>query len=144
MATFVQRMIGAARLDVATYEEVERDPRAVLIDVRTDAEWRYVGLPDLSGVGKEIALISWQTYPDMARNGGFVDQVRGAGVAEDQPVYLICRSGQRSRDAAIALTAAGFQSAHNVSEGFEGGHDEAGHRGRIAGWKARGLPWRQG
>lgn len=126
-----------------TWKALSDDPRAALVDVRTDAEWRYVGLPDISSLGKQVALVPWQTYPDMSLNGSFVEQVRAAGVSVDQSVYLICRSGQRSRDAAIALTAAGFANCHNVSEGFEGPMDDEAHRGRVAGWKARGLPWRQ-
>lgn len=127
----------------ATWQALSEDPGAVLIDVRTDAEWRFVGLPDLSSMGKRTALVSWQGYPDMGLNPGFVEQVRAAGVTEAQSLYLICRSGQRSRDAAIALTASGFPTCFNVAEGFEGPMDEAAHRGGVAGWKARGLPWRQ-
>ena len=127
----------------ATWQALSEDPEAVLLDVRTDAEWRFVGIPDLSTLGKQTALVEWVTYPNLGRNQGFVEQVRAAGVGEGQSVYLICRSGQRSRDAAIALTAAGFARCHNVSEGFEGPMDEAAHRGDIGGWKARGLPWRQ-
>ena len=126
-----------------TWKALSEDPGAVLVDVRTDAEWRFVGLPDLSSLGKQVALVPWQGYPDMRLNEGFVDQVRAAGVSEAQSVYLICRSGQRSRDAAIALTAAGFARCHNVAEGFEGPMDDDAHRGRVSGWKVRGLPWRQ-
>ena len=128
---------------LGTWKALSEDPGAVLVDVRTDAEWSFVGLPDLSGLGKQTALVAWQSYPDMRLNDGFVEQVRAAGVTEEQSVYLICRSGQRSRHAAIALTAAGFARCHNVAEGFEGPMDEEAHRGRLAGWKARGLPWRQ-
>ena len=127
---------------LGTWQALSDDPGAVLVDVRTDAEWRFVGLPDLSPLGKQTALVTWQIYPDMGLNPGFVEQVRAAGVTEVQSVYLICRSGQRSRDAAIALTAAGFARCHNVAEGFEGPLDAEGHRA-VAGWKCRGLPWRQ-
>jgi rhodanese-related sulfurtransferase len=59
-------------------------------------------------------------------------------------VLFICRSGQRSRGAAIAMTSAGYQRCYNVAEGFEGSHDGARHRGTVGGWKARQLPWVQG
>ena len=65
------------------------------------------------------------------------------GLGRDAPVYLICRSGVRSRHAAIAMTEAGWERCYNVGTGFEGSHDAAGHRGRVAGWKADGLPWTQ-
>jgi rhodanese-related sulfurtransferase len=79
----------------------------------------------------------------MSLNDRFVAEVEALGVERDSPVLLLCRSGQRSRAAAIALTAAGFGPCYNVAEGFEGPHDAARHRGTSAGWKARGLPWAQ-
>ena len=126
------------------WEILSEDPDAVLVDVRTDAEWRYVGLPELSAIGKQIHCVSWQCYPDMRHNGDFVAQIRDSGIGPEQPLLLICRSGQRSRDAAMALTAAGFRRCYNVSEGFEGPRDAQLHRGCDGGWKARGLPWAQG
>ncbi len=115
---------------------------AVLIDVRTRAEWSYVGLPDLSSVGRPVVLVEWQHFPGGERNAAFVDEVRAKGVAPDQPVYLLCRSGVRSTAAAEVLAAEGY-TAYNIADGFEGHPDAAGHRGARNGWKAAGLPWRQ-
>jgi len=126
------------------WRELSEDPTACLLDVRTNAEWSYVGLPDLASVGKQTVCVSWKLFPDNAMNPSFVEQVRAAGVTDGQRVFLICRSGQRSRDAAIALTAAGYKVCYNVAEGFEGDKDAAGHRGTVNGWKVAGLPWRQG
>ena len=123
---------------------LEQDPNACLIDVRTEAEWRYVGLPLLAALGRDTLCVSWLTYPDNAHNSAFVDQVAAAGVKPDQTVLLICRSGQRSRSAAMALTAQGFARCINVAEGFEGDRDDTGHRGTVGGWKVAGLPWAQG
>ena len=123
---------------------LEQDPNACLIDVRTEAEWRYVGLPLLAALGRDTLCVSWQSYPDNALNPAFVDQVAAQGVRPDQTVLLICRSGQRSRSAAIALTAQGFARCYNVAEGFEGDRDDTGHRGTVGGWKVAGLPWAQG
>ncbi len=89
-------------------EVLERDPKAVLLDVRTDAEWSYVGLPDLSVLEKSTLRVSWQHYPEQTLNPDFVADVAGHGVASDQPLLIICRSGVRSRNAAIALTARGY------------------------------------
>ena len=125
--------------------DILRDnPRAVLVDVRSAPEWEFVGRPDLSGLGREPVLISWQTFPGMARNEAFVDEVGGAGVTPDQVILLLCRSGQRSKHAAIALTEDGYQHCFNISDGFEGPKDEAGHRNTVSGWRASGLPWAQG
>jgi len=125
------------------WEVLERDPKAVLLDVRTDAEWSYVGLPDLSVLEKPTLRVSWQKYPELNLNPDFVEEVAGHDLASDQPLLIICRSGVRSRNAAIALTARGYSHCFNVSDGFEGGHDAQRHRGAQEGWKAAGLPWRQ-
>ncbi len=125
------------------WEVLERDPRAVLLDVRTDAEWSYVGLPDLSVLEKRTLQVSWQHYPEQTLNPDFVEEVTGHDLVRDQPLLIICRSGVRSRHAAIALSARGYSRCYNVSDGFEGGHDEQRHRGVQEGWKAAGLPWRQ-
>ena len=126
------------------WELLKDDPKAVLVDVRTMPEWNFVGLPRLDGLGKETICVSWQSFPDMAMNGNFAAEVEARGVSRDQPVLLICRSGARSRSAAMALTAAGFGPCYNVAEGFEGDRDGALHRGSVGGWKVAGLPWAQG
>jgi rhodanese-related sulfurtransferase len=118
---------------------------ARLVDVRTMAEWNFVGLPDLGSLGNQVACVEWQGFPTGAQNPGFVAQVDDAlGGDKDAPVLLLCRSGARSRAAAIALTVAGYAQAFNVAGGFEGDPDPSGHRGQRNGWKAEGLPWRQG
>ncbi|MCX7931998.1 MAG: rhodanese-like domain-containing protein [Rhodovarius sp.] len=118
-------------------------PDAVMVDVRTDAEWNFVGLPDLSAAGKRPVLISWQLYPSMQVNPRFLDMLAQAGVTPDHAVYFLCRSGARSLAAAQAAQAAGYGRVFNVADGFEGPLDAEGHRGRLAGWKAAGLPWVQ-
>jgi rhodanese-related sulfurtransferase len=126
-----------------TWKALTANPQAQLVDVRTDAEWNFVGLPDLSAAGKQTALIPWQVYPTMQRNAGFEAQLRQAGLTPDHHIYFICRSGARSMSAAQAAQAAGFPHVYNVADGFEGPLDADGHRGSAGGWKASGLPWRQ-
>jgi len=87
---------------------LERDPAAVLVDVRTDAEWSYVGVPDVSALGKRLLRVQWQTFPTGERNPAFADQLAQAGIPKDASVLFICRSGARSRDAAIAMTQRGY------------------------------------
>ncbi len=115
---------------------------ALLVDVRTTAEWAYVGIPDLTASGRGVALVEWSRFPGGSVNDRFVEELRAAGLQPGQPVYFICRSGVRSVAAAEAATAAGLGPAYNVLEGFEGPLDAAGHRS-VAGWKNNGLPWRQ-
>ncbi len=125
------------------WQALKSDPHAQLVDVRTDAEWTYVGLTDLAEAAKQPVLIPWQIFPKMEVNTGFVDQLRQAGFTPEHHIYFMCRSGVRSLAAAQAAQAAGFANVFNVADGFEGNPDGEGHRGRIAGWKASGLPWRQ-
>jgi rhodanese-related sulfurtransferase len=123
------------------WEMLDSDSGAVLVDVRSEAEWMFVGVPDVTGLGKKLVTVSWNRWPEGTRNPQFLEELAAAGVSEG-PVLFICRSGARSRAAAVAATQAGLAPSYNVSEGFEGDLDETGHRG-IEGWRARGLPWRQ-
>jgi rhodanese-related sulfurtransferase len=126
-----------------TWEALHADEDAQLVDVRTDVEWTFVGLPDLKAAGKQTLLIPWQVYPTMQLNGSFEENLRAAGLTAEHKIYFICRSGARSMAAAEAARSAGFPHVFNVADGFEGPPDVKGHRGTTAGWKADGLPWRQ-
>ena len=127
----------------ATFEALQKEPDAQLIDVRTDAEWQYVGIPDLRTAGKQAILVSWQYFPSGNVNAHFVDELRDAGLNPGQTLFFLCRSGVRSMAAAQAAAAAGFASVFNIADGFEGPPDRLGHRGSVSGWKADALPWRQ-
>jgi hypothetical protein len=59
----------------ATWDRLAASPNAVLIDVRTRAEWSYVGLADLSSLGKQPVLVEWLTFPDNRVNPAFVDEL---------------------------------------------------------------------
>ena len=126
------------------WQRLSREENAKLVDVRTQAEWSFVGVPDLASLEKQVLLISWQVFPSMDRNGAFAAQLENHGVRKDDVVLLLCRSGVRSKAAAEFLTAQGYQAAWNVTDGFEGPHDGNKHRGGQAGWKFSGLPWAQG
>ena len=121
------------------------NPHAVLVDVRTDAEWRFVGVPDLSSLGRDVVYIEWNTAGG-SRNANFVDElkerVQPAAVDQERPVIFLCRSGNRSIGAAEVATELGITPAYNVLDGFEGHLDARGHRGE-SGWRAVGLPWKQ-
>lgn len=129
------------------YAHLRADERAGLVDVRTSAEWTFVGVPDLSGIGRKVFFAEWQGFPSMTVDPKFAEtlarRLADAGVEPDAPLYFLCRSGARSLSAARAMTAAGYTRCINVSDGFEGGMDEARHRSRVNGWKAAGLPWVQ-
>ena len=124
------------------WTRLSENPRTVLVDCRTQAEWNFVGVPDLTTIGKRTVFVEWLDYPDGALNPQFVAELRAAGVKEDDEVLFLCRSGARSIAAAEAATAAGITEAYNILDGFEGALDAEGHRGSV-GWRAVGLPWRQ-
>lgn len=121
-----------------------RDPPAELVDVRTNAEWTYVGLPDLAAAGKTVHRIAWQIFPEMAVNGRFLEELAAAGLGPANSLYFLCRSGARSLAAARLAISAGIVRSFNIADGFEGPLDEARHRRTRAGWIAAGLPWIQG
>lgn len=117
----------------------------VLVDVRTPPEWQFTGTADVSGTQGALLTISWKTYPGFALNPDFAKTlVSESAITKDTPLFFMCRSGGRSLDAAVAMTAQGYRYCFNVSGGFEGEPDEQGHRGRKEGWKAASLPWKQG
>lgn len=131
------------------WSAVAEGGEAVLIDVRTKPEWSFVGVPELPNTRPSLALIEWQEYPAMKINASFVGEalkaIRETGAKE---AYFICRSGVRSMHAARAVAAAAEAErvkvkCVNVAGGFEGDPSPEGQRGRVNGWKAQGLPWRQ-
>jgi rhodanese-related sulfurtransferase len=130
------------------WARLKEDKGAVLIDVRTRAEWAFVGLPDLSQLEKRVLTVEWQTSPESRIDAAFPDRLgealAAAGADRDAELFFICRSGGRSRMAAEAMANAGYRQCRNVADGFEGPLDANRHRGRVAGWKAAGLAWVQG
>lgn len=112
-------------------------PDARLVDVRTRAEWDYVGrIPGAT----EIEFL---TYPGNRANDNFLQELQQQ-VDKESLVMFICRSGGRSHNAARLATGAGYVTCYNVLEGFEGDKDPHGHRNTIGGWRVAGLPWTQG
>jgi rhodanese-related sulfurtransferase len=148
----VQASVNHAVDDVPVeqvWARLQADPKAVLIDVRTRAEWNFVGTPDLSALSRKPVLVEWQSFPDGSLNAAFLDQLVAKldelGADRETELFFICRSGARSRHAANAAAGADYKKCHNVAEGFEGPLDPKSHqRGHGAGWKAAGLPWTQG
>ncbi len=113
------------------------DPDAVLIDVRTTAEWAEIGIPDVSSLGKQTRFVEWNMYPDGLPNENFIAEAT-TELRSEQPLLILCRSGARSAAAAYALTQAGFANSYNVVAGFEGNPSPSGQR--VGGWKDS-LPW---
>ena len=128
----------------AAWQILEEQENVVLIDVRTQAEWAWVGQVDLSSLGIKHLCVEWNSFPSGQQNEHFIEDVEKIVADKDTQLLMLCRSGVRSKFAAIALTHAGYKTAYNISGGFEGDHDEHRHRGQVNGWKFAGLPWMQG
>jgi rhodanese-related sulfurtransferase len=129
------------------WDDLEKSPEATLVDVRTRAEWAYVGTPVLAPLGKSPLLLEWDEFPSGIIVPDFIGRLKREldkrGVSVDAPLYFICRSGNRSRQAAIQATQAGYRRAFNVEYGFEGRLGPDRHRGTAGSWKSEGLPWGQ-
>jgi len=129
---------AGALLPAEAHALLQQLPASKLVDVRTQAEWEYVGhIPD-------TVLIEWNTYPNGQRNPDFLNELQAQVAKSDAPVMFLCRSGARSHHAAQAATQAGYPNSYNVLEGFEGDKDANGHRNTVGGWRFAGLPWIQG
>ena len=144
-----QNLLGYAGDILATdaYALLEGKSTSVLVDVRTQAEWSYVGTPDIQALGKTPLFVEWQSYPSMVVDANFSARLeallQSEGVERGVSLVFLCRSGARSRQAAIAMTNAGWSPCFNVADGFEGTLSDLRRRGVISGWKAGGLPWMQ-
>ncbi len=119
------------------WQRLQSCPGALLIDVRDAIEYTFVGHP-LGSVN-----VPWKLAPQWQPNPNFLRQVKELAPEADRPIFLLCRSGQRSLDAAKALAAAGYRNLTNIEEGFEGALDADRHRGSLGGWRFHGLPWEQ-
>ena len=127
------------------FQMIEKDPRAILVDIRSSMEFLFVGHP----VG--AVHLPWIDEPDWEINPHFVPEVRklmlGGAVCDSEegcaPIVLICRSGKRSHEAGKVLIAAGLSNVYNIDEGFEGDLNEHHQRSSIGGWRFHGLPWEQ-
>lgn len=131
-------MTDIRKLDpAAAYALLKGNALAVLIDVRDPVEYSFVGHP----VG--AVNIPFKFAPSMTTNPDFLSLVQAAVPDEKTPIFLLCRSGQRSMAAAEILLESGYQQLTNIEEGFEGSMDGTKHRSTINGWRFRGLPWEQ-
>lgn len=136
-AESLQLPYSGALLPEEAFTLLQNVPSAKLVDVRSNAEWNFVGV--IPGA----VNVEWKTFPGMIDNPHFLEQLKHQVDAESL-VMFICRTGARSDQAARTAAANGFSDCFNVLEGFEGDKDGHGHRGKVNGWKARNLPWAQG
>ena len=135
------RYAGDVSLNKA-WDMLVAERNAVLVDVRTPEEWNSVGLPDLSTLDKDALCLSWRVYPQMSMNENFMAELVREVKDKNAALLFLCRSGGRSREAAIEATSHGYTRCYNVAAGFEGKFDQHSGSNTVNGWKVT-LPWRQ-
>lgn len=113
----------------AAWQMLVDNDEAVLVDVRTETEWRTVGIPDTSEIGRPARFVAWNDEQGIP-NPYFADQATD-GLGPDTPILLLCRSGARSNAAAELLMSMGYTQPMNIIGGFESPQDPA------AGWQAQ-------
>jgi rhodanese-related sulfurtransferase len=125
------------------WQLLEKHPAALLVDVRTQPEWIFAGFPNLASLSKEVAMLPWRHFPAMQQNPDFVTELTALVADRQTPLLFLCRTGGRSREAAIAMATQGYRYCFNLMDGFDGPLSPEGQRGSTSGWRAAGLPWRQ-
>lgn len=115
---------------------IEEGKQFTVLDVRTPAEFEFVGHP----VGAlNIPLEFWNSETSWSENPEFADEVKES-LDKDATIISLCRSGGRARKAAEILKKIGYKSVFVYTDGFEGPKDERGLR-TVSGWKVDGLPY---
>ena len=134
------------------YEQLVVSENSFLVDVRSQAEWNFVGTPDASEMQNDVIFCEWAAFPTMIKNPNFLEELMGKiKIEKARNIYFICRSGSRSFGAASEVNNF-IQNTHeklsqiscvNVRYGFEGDLSRDSKRGKLNGWKYSDLPWKQ-
>lgn len=136
------------------FELLKNDENSLLVDVRTFEEFHFVGFVVSEDFQNRLALLPWQVFPEMQNNPEFDEGIEDAlknffgenfkeEKLEELTIIFTCRTGGRSNAAAQHCLNLGYKNCYNLSSGFEGDLDQNSQRGKINGWKAENLPWRQ-
>jgi len=123
-------------------ERLQNNPQALFVDVRSKAEYKYVGFPENSILIPWIDDPDWEPNPEVFSDA-VMQELDGRENLSDTEIILICRSGFRSNEALKCLENKGFTQVSHVASGFEGDLDENDHRGNLNGWRHDGMPWSQ-
>jgi len=123
-------------------EKLQNNPQALFVDVRSKAEYKYVGFPENSILIPWIDDPDWEPNPEVFSDS-VMQELDGRENLLNTEIILICRSGYRSNDALKCLENKGFTQVSHVASGFEGDLDENDHRGNLNGWRHDGMPWSQ-
>jgi len=124
------------------FEILKNQNNSILVDVRTNEEFNFVGMVDASAFQNRMILNPWQVLPQMNLNQNFANELIAKAPLESTLLFL-CKTGGRSNQSAEFALSLGYQNCYNIVNGFEGDLNENSQRGFVNGWKASHLPWRQ-
>ncbi len=112
---------------------IQENSNTVLLDVRTDNEWKSLGKPKAEDLNSKTYFVTvshdltnWQV-PDQ----NFIVNVKKK-IGKDKKILVMCAAGGRSMIAANLLENEGY-SVLNVSDGYSGNSQDPG-------WKKSNLP----
>lgn len=124
-------------LAIEAWELLKSNDNSYLIDVRTTSEWKHYGVPKLDALKKKLIMLEWMFLPDMKRNDNFKSALSEIVTDKSSALLFLCKSGGRSQQAAIEMTAQGYKNCYNIIDGYE-----CALNNNTSGWKAT-LPWEQ-
>ena len=113
-------------------EYLKKNPKSVLLDVRTEEEWNQDGKPDGDKIGLKTYFLSIQFGNERIFNKNFIQEFKKLNIEQDHEILTMCMSGGRSQMAAELLNKENF-TCSNISDGFLGNDENVG-------WKNNGLP----
>ena len=113
-------------------EYLKKNPKCILLDVRTKEEWDTIGKPDGEKIGLKTYFLSIQFGEERTFNENFIQEFKNLNIGQDHEILNMCRSGDRSQVAAGLLTKENY-TCSNISDGFEGNQENVG-------WKNCDLP----
>ena len=106
-------------------EYLKKNPKCILLDVRTKEEWDTIGKPDGEKIGLKTYFLSIQFGDERIFNENFIQEFKNLNISQDHEILNMCKSGVRSQVAAELLTKENYTSS-NISDGFEGNQENAG------------------
>ncbi len=113
-------------LSIEAYDMLNTVPDSYLVDVRTRAEYQFVGHP-ITAYHFPYMFLSNELvkngedylYRFDFKNKVFIEEISKIFKKTDN-LLVLCRDGSRSTAAAVELSEAGFKNIYNIEDGFEG------------------------
>ncbi|WP_319380458.1 rhodanese-like domain-containing protein [Thiomicrorhabdus sp.] len=132
-----------------TYKWMKEDDSVILVDVRTPAEWQFVGYTPMAQIMIPSVFFKYDGVDDKKPRyrsvlnekfiSEFEEKLFDLDADKNTPFVVMCRSGAtRAQPAAKMLDQYGYKNVYIMTDGFEGGKmkdgDKQGWRLK-AGWK---------